>query len=65
MADISSRQTVSNGLSILRKKPRGPNKLPTKTQVTLRLDQDVLAAFKATGKGWQSRINDVLRRELP
>lgn len=29
--------------------------------VSLRLDPDVLEKFKATGKGWQSRINDVLR----
>ena len=34
----------------------------TKTPVTLRLDPDVLAKFKATGKGWQSRINDALKQ---
>ena len=34
----------------------------TKTSVTLRLDPDVLAKFKATGKGWQSRINDALKQ---
>ncbi len=33
----------------------------TKTQITLRLDTDVLEKFKATGDGWQTRINDVLR----
>lgn len=33
----------------------------TKTQVTLRLDTDVLESFKATGTGWQTRINDALR----
>jgi uncharacterized protein (DUF4415 family) len=36
-----------------------------KQQVTLRLDADVLAAFRATGKGWQSRINQALREALP
>lgn len=30
-------------------------------QISLRLDPDVIEKFKATGKGWQSRINDVLR----
>ncbi|MBA8880255.1 BrnA antitoxin family protein [Phyllobacterium myrsinacearum] len=34
----------------------------TKMPVTLRLDPDVLAKFKATGKGWQSRINEVLKQ---
>lgn len=41
---------------------RGPQKAPTKQQVTLRLDRDVLERFRATGEGWQSRINEALRR---
>ena len=41
---------------------RGPQKSPTKQQVTLRLDRDVVERFRATGEGWQSRINDALRR---
>ncbi|MCO5160336.1 MAG: BrnA antitoxin family protein [Mesorhizobium sp.] len=31
-------------------------------QVSLRLDPDVLEKFKATGKGWQGRINEVLKQ---
>lgn len=31
---------------------------------SIRLDQDVVAKFKATGPGWQSRINEVLRKEV-
>lgn len=41
---------------------RGPGRRPRKEVVTLRLDPDVLAAFKADGEGWQSRINDALRK---
>jgi uncharacterized protein (DUF4415 family) len=41
---------------------RGPQKTPTKKPVTIRIDRDVLASYKATGAGWQSRMNDVLRR---
>ena len=33
----------------------------TKTQITLRLDVDVVDKFKAFGDGWQTRINDVLK----
>ena len=33
----------------------------TKAQVTLRLDADVLEKFKASGDGWQTRINDALK----
>ncbi len=44
------------------RRSRGPQKAPTKQLVSLRLDQDVLEQFRATGPGWQSRMNDALRR---
>ncbi len=31
-------------------------------RVTLRLEADVLAKFRATGRGWQTRINEILKR---
>ena len=34
----------------------------TKVSTTIRLDPDIIAAFKAQGSGWQSRINDALRK---
>lgn len=33
----------------------------TKVQVTLRIDEDVVEKFKASGSGWQTRINDALK----
>jgi uncharacterized protein (DUF4415 family) len=41
-----------------RGRPQGSGK---KEQVTLRLDADILEQFRATGNGWQTRINDALR----
>ncbi len=35
-----------------------------KEQVALRIDKDVLAKFRATGPGWQTRINEALRRAV-
>jgi uncharacterized protein (DUF4415 family) len=35
-----------------------------KVPVSLRLDQDVVDAWKATGAGWQTRINDALRQAI-
>ncbi|MBZ6416000.1 MAG UNVERIFIED_CONTAM: BrnA antitoxin family protein [Methylobacterium ajmalii] len=35
-----------------------------KRQVTLRLDADVIEGFRATGSGWQGRINAILREAL-
>ncbi len=49
----------------MRKNPGGrpPLERPKKA-VSLRLDQDVIDKFKASGPGWQSRINDVLKRSV-
>ena len=33
----------------------------SKTQVTLRLDVEVLEKFRASGDGWQTRINEALK----
>ena len=40
---------------------RGPQKAPTKVSTTIRLDSDVLAFFRARGRGYQTQINDALR----
>jgi len=40
---------------------RGPQKAPVKKAISIRVDQDVLATFKATGTGWQKRMNAALR----
>ncbi|MEW6352435.1 MAG: BrnA antitoxin family protein [Thermodesulfobacteriota bacterium] len=46
-------------------KPRGrPKAATTKTRVNIRLDADILDAFKATGRGWQTRLNAALREWL-
>ena len=34
---------------------------PLKVPTTIRFDADVLAALKASGKGWQTRVNDAVR----
>ena len=49
------------GLPVLRR-GRGPQKAPTKVLTTVRLDADVIAFFRAQGSGYQSRINDALKR---
>ena len=37
---------------------------PSKQPVTLRLDADVLTWFKEGGQGYQTRINQLLRRDM-
>lgn len=41
-----------------------PKAAVTKVSTTIRLDPDVLAAFKADGPGWQTRINQALRKSV-
>jgi len=40
---------------------RGPQKAPTKQQVTVRFSPEVLARFRASGQGWQSRMDAALQ----
>lgn len=47
--------------SIRRSRGRPPVAKPLQ-QISVRLDPDVVAKFKATGKGWQTRINEVLKK---
>ena len=44
------------------RRTRGKQKAPTKEAVSIRLDKDVLAHYRASGRGWQSRINETLRK---
>ena len=43
---------------------RNPLYKPTKTSTTVRIDSDVLLWLRSQGKGYQSRINAILRREM-
>lgn len=42
-----------------------PKKADKKVSKTLRLDPDVLEAYRQEGKGWQTHINQVLRQHMP
>ena len=52
--------------SSLRKKlgVRGPQKSPTKERITIRLSRDVVTQFRATGVGWQTRMDAALRQYI-
>ena len=46
------------------RRTRGPNKKPAKEQVAIRLDQEVVGALRASGPGWQTRVNAALKEWL-
>ena len=43
---------------------RGKQKAPTKELISIRLDSDITDYFRAGGPGWQTRLNDTLRRAV-
>jgi uncharacterized protein (DUF4415 family) len=44
------------------RRSRGPQKSPTKQLISIRLDRDLIEHFRGRGAGWQSEINDTLRK---
>jgi uncharacterized protein (DUF4415 family) len=47
-----------------RGRPVGTVKTGDKVSTTIRFDPDLLAALKASGTGWQTRVNEVLREAV-
>jgi uncharacterized protein (DUF4415 family) len=58
-----TREEMQAGVEAYRKR-RGRPAGSDKESTTIRFDRDVLAAFRAEGPGWQTRINAVLREWL-
>jgi len=54
-----------NAAKAIRRRPGRPVKEDRKVNQTLRLDADVLRAYRELGPGWQARMNQVLREHMP
>lgn len=61
VSDWEGAVLKQGGVVVGRARTRGPNRGPLKEQVAVRYSPDVLAAFRATGAGWQTRMNEALR----
>lgn len=59
--DFFRHGEVRQGGRLIRR-GRPPLSGKPKTAITLRLDEDVVTAYRETGEGWQTRINADLRR---
>jgi uncharacterized protein (DUF4415 family) len=68
--DFFERAEIRDGEKLIRPAngtltKRGRPKLDNpKQQVTIRLDSDVIDRLRNSGPGWQSRINDILRKAV-
>lgn len=58
--DPDTHEVSSAEFAVMRR-PGRPMGSGAKTQITLRLDTAIVDTFKATGDGWQTRINAALR----
>lgn len=50
------------GASVRRPGQRGPGKKPTKVLLSVRYSREVVDFFKATGEGWQTRMDEALQQ---
>lgn len=64
IATAAATAAVANALRSGAEAKRG-RPASGKVVVTLRLEPEIIERFKATGPGWQARMNDVLRRNMP
>lgn len=55
-------KVIRNAQGTLTRSRGRPRLEAPKTQISVRLDPDVLAALRATGPGWQARMNEALRK---
>ena len=63
--DVIAEKFGPNAAAALRRGPGRPVKPDRKINQTLRLDPDVVEAYRRQGPGWQTHINKVLREHMP
>lgn len=54
-------EEIANATS---RRGRGPQQAPLKSRITIRLDADIVGYYRSLGAGWQTQLNDTLRKEL-
>ena len=62
--DQDTYELSDAGFARLKRIGRPRATTPLKVPTTIRFDADVLATLKASGKGWQTRVNDMVRKWL-
>jgi uncharacterized protein (DUF4415 family) len=59
-----TREQMQAGVAAYRKQRGRPAGTGTKEQVAIRIDHDILTAFRSAGPGWQTRMNNALKEWL-
>ncbi len=61
---LSRMKPVKDIHSDIPARVRGPQKTPLKVPVSIRLSAEVVEFFKSQGKGWQTKINNILHEYM-
>jgi uncharacterized protein (DUF4415 family) len=62
--ELTDAQIAGAKVTIGIRRPGRPKSETRKAAISLRVDADVLDAFKSTGEGWQTRMNGILRAAI-
>ncbi|GAB1368701.1 BrnA antitoxin family protein [Azonexus hydrophilus] len=60
-SEFFDQKTYAGLTALSQRGKRGPQKAPTKERITIRLSPNVVETFRATGEGWQTRIDEALQ----
>jgi uncharacterized protein (DUF4415 family) len=62
--DEAATERYWNEATVRYRGQRGPQKTRTKEMISIRLSREVLDYFRATGEGWQGRIDEILKAAI-
>ena len=63
-ADPNTHELTKTEMTTMRRRVGRPPAAVVRPMLSLRVDADVAAALRASGKGWQTRVNALLRQSL-
>ncbi|OQW86196.1 MAG: hypothetical protein BWK72_18235 [Rhodoferax ferrireducens] len=63
-ADPDTHEVSDAEFALMRRKPGRPAAAVVRPMLSIRVDPDVAAALRASGKGWQTRVNALLRQAV-
>lgn len=63
-ADPDTHEVSHAEFAVMRRKPGRPAAAVVRPMLSIRVDPDVAAALRASGKGWQTRVNALLRQAV-
>jgi uncharacterized protein (DUF4415 family) len=63
-ADPDTHEVSDAEFALMRRRPGRPAAAVVRPMLSIRVDPDIAAALRASGKGWQTRVNALLRQAV-